>query len=258
MPSLIASATLKDAFNVAKSGKVRNLLLAGPRGVGKTTFAFLLADLLKRPPYKIQHHAEGSVAEAIGMWVPDGDKFRWEPGPLDLAYQNGGILIHDEIVEAAGPMKTFMYGAWDNGRGGEISYVGRTFKPVKGMMNIGTMNGWPFEGALPEALLDRIDATFIITKPSPAQYKTLDPDLAEMCEDAYLGAKDPMEGPPFTFRFFKSFQTLRTLLPLEQAAVSALQGNAKLAGTFLEALALRSDDDDEGLIDDLDEEDDDE
>lgn len=245
MAELMPWSTLKDVYKVVRSGKFRNILMAGPPGVGKTTCAFLLADLMKRPPYKVQYHAEATPSELFGMYVPDGNKFRWEPGPLDLAYQNGGVLIHDEIVEASGPCKTFLYGALDNGRGGEISYVGRSFKPEPGMLNIATMNGWPYEGAIPEALLDRFEATFIITRPGPAQLKTLEPDLAEICEDSYDGAKDPMMGPAITYRILRSFQHLRQVLTLEQAALSACHGNMTLAGAFLEALAMSGDGDDD-------------
>lgn len=246
MTDLIQSATLADAYKAVKSGLLRNVLLAGPPGVGKTTFAFMLADLLKKQAYKIQHHAEATPAEVFGMHVPDGNKFRWEPGPLDLAYQTGGILIHDEIVEASGPMKTFLYGALDNGRGGEIDYVGKKFKPKPGMMNLCTMNGWPYEGALPDALLDRMDATFIITMPNPKQLEQLEEDLREICELSYEGAEDPMIGPAITYRMLLSFQVLRKLLPLEMAVMSACRGNAELAQSFLEVLALK----DDGLEDD--------
>lgn len=258
MPALTQSVTLQDVFKVATSKyPPRNILLAGPPGVGKTTFCFLLADLLKKQAFKIQHHAEGSPPEAFGYYVPKEKSFEWMSGPLDLAYQTGGILIHDEIIEASGPMKTFLYGALDNGRGGEISYVGRTFKPEPGMMNLCTMNGWPYEGGIPEALLDRMDATFIITQPSPKQLLTLEPDLRELCGLAYANAKDPMLGPALTFRMFAALQKLRTVLPLEQAVLSACHGNMTLAGTFLEVLALSGDGDDDGLEDDEEEDDDD-
>jgi MoxR-like ATPase len=263
MAALVQSANLQDVFKAVVQARklkltMRNILLAGPPGVGKTTFPFLLADLLKMLAYKVQHHAEGSPPEIFGMYVPKEKSFDWMPGPLDLAYQNGGMLIHDEINEASGPMKIFLHGALDNGRGGEISYIGRTFKPERGMMNVATMNGWPYDGSLDPALLDRFDATFIITKPSAKQIALLDKDLQSVCEDSYDKPEDPMIGPAVTFRMLMSFQALRAVLPLEQAALSACHGHLKLATGFLEALAMGGDEDDDLLDDDEDDDDDDE
>ena len=49
MTDLIKSATLVDAYKAAKAPGIRNLLLAGPPGVGKTTFSFETARLFKQP-----------------------------------------------------------------------------------------------------------------------------------------------------------------------------------------------------------------
>lgn len=240
MPALKHAVTLAQAFAVIKDPGIRNVLLAGPPGVGKTTFGFAVADLLKQPPYKIQYHAEISPPELIGYYVPDGDKFRWEQGPVDLAYTNNGILIHDEIVLASGPAKTFLLGVLDSGRGGQVTSVGKTFTPGPKLKNIATMNGWPYEGAIDDALLDRMDAVFIITAPGPKQLDLLEPDLRELCEDAYASAKDPMLGPKITFRMLMSLQKLRKLLSLDQAILSACHGNLTLAGSLLKVLAMNT------------------
>jgi MoxR-like ATPase len=238
MPGLIRAATLRDAAKAAQSPDIRNILIAGPPGVGKTTFAFLMADLLDQPAWKVQCHAESTPAEIWGMYVPDGTSFRWEAGPVDLAYSRGGILILDEIIEASGPVKTALYGALDHGMGGTISYVGRTFTPSDKYGVLATMNGWPYEGGLPEALLDRFDATFCVLMPGEQQLKTLEPDLRSTCSTLYAQAKDPMLGPEVTYRMLRALQNLRRILPLDLAVLSACHGNEKLAGSLLESLAL--------------------
>lgn len=238
MLALIKNATLTDAATAFKSPKIRHILLAGPPGVGKTTFAFQVAKQAKQPAWKAQLHPESTPSEIYGFYVPAKQGFDWEPGPLDLAYTNGGVLILDEIVEASGPVKVALYGVLDKGVGGAMTYVGRTFTPHPKYKVIATMNGVPYEGGLPDALLDRFDATFLITKPGPEQLKMLESDLQELCIDAYETAKDPIMGPDISFRMLESLQALRAILPLEVAVMSACHGNDKLAGSLLEALAL--------------------
>jgi midasin (ATPase involved in ribosome maturation) len=257
-----------DIAKAVKAGNLRSILFAGPRGVGKTSLAFAIAEWLNWMAWKAQLHAETSPAEVLGMYVPDEKSFRWEPGPLDLAYsfkagkgkaaKQGSLLILDEIIEASGPVKTLLYGALDDGPGGHISYVGREFHPEPTYHVIATMNGWPNEGGLPEALLDRFDATFIITKPSPKQLATLDPDLKLICQESYESAqaKDPMQGPGVTFRMLQSLQKLRKVLPLDQAVMASCQGDQTLATSFLEVLALTSEE--EADIEDEEDEEDEE
>lgn len=245
-PGQVANASWTDIIKVLAQDDLQ-IGLAGPPGVGKTYNVFEMGKILKKITQKVQAHSELSPAEALGMYVPEKDGFRWEAGPIDICYSKGGLLIIDEIVEASGSVKTFLYGAFDRGPGGTISYVGRQFKQQPGYQAVATMNGYPDQGGLPEALLDRFDAWFIVTEPSEAQYRLLDRDLRAICRDCYASARDPMAGPIITFRMLMGLQKMRRIaaFPQDQAILAACYGNKTLAHSLSEILALSDDDDEE-------------
>lgn len=260
MVELIANATWEQIEECLDDPDIQ-LGLFGPPGIGKTSACARSADRRTKGWHKIQFHSEYSPSEAIGFYAPGVDeeskqqKFIWVPGPADLAYRKGEMLILDEIVEASGPMKTYMYGLLDRGPGGDISYVGRKFRQRKGYQAVATMNEVPTEGALPPALLDRFDAWFQVLHPHPMLLDMLEPDLREMCVAAYMASAepptkpgeiwDPMRGPDITFRILLAFQKLRQKLPLPIAAKAACYGDDAVAYTFLEILSLSIDAEDD-------------
>lgn len=250
-PDMIRSAS-REQVRIALQDPSLQIGLAGPPGIAKTWECFEAPVLrvekgktkLVRPKRveKLQFHSEYSPAEAMGMYVPAGDSFRWESGPVDLCYSEGGRIILDEINEASGPMKTYLYGLLDRGPGGTISYVGRTFVQQPGYQVVATQNGYPDQGDLPAALLDRFDAWFLLFEPSEEQYQLLEPDVQSLCRLAYEGASDPMEGPEVTFRMLFSFQKLRKVVPYEDALLGATYGNKQLAYNIHELLRMETED----------------
>lgn len=226
--------------------------VAGPPGVAKTHNTMMCRMLstnkaLAKITHKVQSHSELSPAEILGMYVPIDATFDWMPGPIDICYSQGGLLVIDEIIEASGPVKTFLYGALDRGPGGTISYAGRVFEQQPGYQVVATMNGWPDQGGLPPALLDRFDAWFIVTQPSDEQLALLEPDLRDICRDSYDPdvVEDEMAGPDITFRMLMGLQKLRKIMPLEMAVLSSCRGNKILAQSLYEVLQLTDSEEDE-------------
>lgn len=260
MAQLIQTPTWKQLAQFLGKNPDAIIGLAGPPGIGKTSFAYSLFKYVKKPYIgKIQFHSELSPAEVMGMHVPKQGGFSWEPGPGDLAYSQGGGLILDEIDQASGPTKTYCYALLDRGPGGTVNYVGRIFSQTPGYQPLATMNGDPTDGSLPDALLDRFDAWYIMQEPTEQLYKLLEPDLRKACRAVYQGERhDPLLGPAFSFRSFMALQKLREVLPLDQSILGACHGNQKLARSFYEAYTLSAaepDDDEEDEDEEIEAED---
>lgn len=246
MVELIKSVTWEQIGEVMQADPEITIGIAGPPGLGKTSFAFEIADLMEKDYVgKVQCHDELSPSEIMGVLVPGERGSEWIPGPGDLAYSQGGLLILDEIDKLSGPCKTYAYGLLDKGPGGTISYLGRTFTQCEGYQVIATMNDDPNSGILPEALLDRFDAWFFVTEPRPQLYAMLDDKLARHCKRMYSRVRDKMVGPDFTFRQFLALQRLVEVLPLDQAILSACRGNQPLARSLYESLTIGHKDDDD-------------
>lgn len=81
---------LKRMIISAKIGK--NIMLVGPAGCGKTTAAAQLSEALQVMFYHNTVTAGASETWFLGRQTPVG----FQPGPLHLAYKNGGVYLADE------------------------------------------------------------------------------------------------------------------------------------------------------------------
>lgn len=132
-----------------------NLLLVGPKAVGKNILADNLAWLLGRPAWNVSFHIDVDAAYLIGM-----DTFRegavcFRPGPVYECVTAGGICILDEINMARNEALAVLHSLLDHRRQLEVpGYDRLCLHPAARF--IGTMN-YGYEGTreLNEALLSR-------------------------------------------------------------------------------------------------------
>lgn len=84
-----------------------NVLVYGPKGTGKSSWARNVAALLKRPYFQIGFHAETSSAELFGFQGPDTDGgVSWVPGDLLDAMQTPFAVIDLSEISFARPELT--------------------------------------------------------------------------------------------------------------------------------------------------------
>jgi MoxR-like ATPase len=70
-----------------------HLWLTGHKGTGKTTFAMSLAQVCRRPFFRIQHHAQTEALDLLGSKGLRAGETVFEPGILLTAMQTAGAVI---------------------------------------------------------------------------------------------------------------------------------------------------------------------
>lgn len=76
------------------------VLLKGPTGCGKTRFVEHMAWRLQRPLVTVACNDDTTAGDLVGRWMIDGERMRWQDGPLTLAARHGAICYLDELIEA--------------------------------------------------------------------------------------------------------------------------------------------------------------
>jgi len=216
---------------VAKAGAVHRSILYGKPGTGKTYNACKLATDKGEEYYSVTLNEESSVSEILGMWVPKGKEFVFQPGVAIRAWLEGKLLVINEIDKASGSVLTVLYAILD-----DKAIAGLTIpdnkgsfvnvKPAEGFRAIATMNGTLDD--LPLALADRFDMRINITEPHPDAIALLPADLQQIARNAY-SAKDTV----VSMRDFIAFAKLREAVGSDDALAAVFGDKAAEMGAIL-------------------------
>lgn len=231
----------RDDIEPILSATSGHALLYGPRGVAKTTTA---VDAAKdgQDIFQTTFTAEAGAAQHLGHYVPQGGEFVWHKGPFQLAWEQGGLLVINEVDHASEDVSNLLHALLDDGLGAYLTLpTGDTIQPAEGFRCIATMNGIPSD--LEPAVLDRFRIRMPIGMPSQAQLDSLPPDVSETCKQLYTKGQSEKT----TFRMLASFVRLRTELGLiyptqkaEELAASAIYGSTDEGKALLKAIKLNS------------------
>lgn len=153
------------------------VMLHGPAGTGKT-YAGYTHGRVGRGVYALTLTDETPASELRGTFVPKGDTFVWQNGPVTKALLEGARLVLNEPSHASTDVIAFLYAILESPATARITLpTNETIRPAPGFNVVLCDNQSPEN--LPSALADRIQATLHITEPHPNALAKLSPPIRE-------------------------------------------------------------------------------
>ena len=229
-PSKWAGVASVWALAEVAVAKLSRVFLWGPPGVGKSYLALRTGI----SPVQVTLAEDLTVQELMGHWVPDRVEWHFHLGPVSRAYQDGRILVLNEIGRASGSVQDFLLGVLDSCEVASLALPnGACLTPAEGFKVVGTSNTSPDQ--LDPALRSRFEAEIHLSVPNTALVEELDrrcQGLGGALADSYLDPERALDPR----RVMSFIDLLSQAVPARQAALLTL---AERTPDFLAALQAR-------------------
>lgn len=171
-----------ELFRVAeamgRSGKLKNIILHGPTGTGKTTFVQVLGHKLNKPVISINASNGMKEEDIFGSYVllPNETTGKVEPrfvyGPLIIAMITGAAFVIEEINGAKQSVLLKLNSVLDDLAKVYIKETGETIKAAPGFLFAGTFNpGYAGTRALNKAFENRFQVHAAILEMNETQLR---------------------------------------------------------------------------------------
>jgi MoxR-like ATPase len=243
--------TLRQLRFVARAVRLRHpCLLEGDTATSKTSAVRFVAALLGQPVVRVNLDGQTDATELVGRYVPDGDGWRFQEGPVPLAMRHGWWLVLDEVnlaepavLERLNPVlervPSLLLSEGDGTRFGPGGV------PVHESFRVfATMNPAEYQGrsVLSPAWRDRFVATYQARAPGELELRQLlewlvfarQPEV-EVDGAAWLAPEALVEAPFASLQGVAGMGTLLSRVAALHAAAGAMADAARGQGAALGA-----------------------